>query len=144
MSDLNKWILTGRLVKEPEPIQNTEGFEIQVANNHFDGKKKEEAADFYRFLVYGPSANFIRACGHRFQKGAFVTIEAMIRTNNYTDRNGQKVYGFKFYVSNIWPVSSGRQQNQSLSQSNDTPNNAVGGGFSSIPNNLSDEDVPFN
>lgn len=145
MADLNRWIFTGRLVDVPEPIQNTEGFAVRVATNHFDGKKKEEVGDFFRLEAYGSSANYIRKCGFLFQKGNVVTVEATIRTHNYTNRNGQPVYGYKFYISNIWPVSSGRQQNQSLAQSNDTPNNAVNsGGFMSVPNNTTDDDVPFN
>ena len=143
MADLNIWVLTGRLVAEPEPIQNTEGFAVRVATNHFDGKKKEEVGDFFRLEAYGSSANYIRKCGFLFQKGNVVTVEATIRTKNYTDRNGQKVYGYKFYVSDIWPFPSGRQQNQT--QNSDTPNNSVnGGGFMSVPNNTTDDDVPFN
>ena len=91
---MNKVILMGRLVKNPEVRQGANG-EISMARytlavDRMRTKKDEDpGADFINCVVFGKSAEFAK---NYLRKGVKLVVEGRIQTGTYTNKNGQKVY----------------------------------------------------
>lgn len=89
---MNKVQLIGRLTKEPEirysqsaePIAITR-FSVAVSRKF--KKDGEPDADFINCISFGKTAEFI---GKYFNKGRMIGVVGCIRTNSWTDNNGQK------------------------------------------------------
>ena len=91
---MNKVILMGRLVKNPEVRQDASGAismaRYTLAVDRMRMKKDEEpGADFINCVVFGKSAEFAK---NYLRKGTKLVIEGRIQTGSYTNKNGQKVY----------------------------------------------------
>lgn len=91
---MNKVILIGRLVKNPEVRQDANGgismARYTLAVDRMRTKKDEDpGADFINCVVFGKSAEFAK---NYLRKGTKLVIEGRIQTGSYTNKNGQKVY----------------------------------------------------
>lgn len=91
---MNKVILVGRLVKNPEVRQDAKGgismARYTLAVDRMRTKKDEDpGADFINCVVFGKSAEFAK---NYLRKGTKLVIEGRIQTGSYTNKNGQKVY----------------------------------------------------
>lgn len=91
---MNKVILMGRLVKNPEVRQDANGSismaRYTLAVDRMRTKKDEDpGADFINCVVFGKSAEFAK---NYLRKGTKLVIEGRIQTGNYTNKNGQRVY----------------------------------------------------
>lgn len=91
---MNKVILMGRLVKNPEVRQDTSGAismaRYTLAVDRIRTKKAEDpGADFINCVVFGKSVEFAK---NYLRKGTKVVIDGRIQTGSYTNNNGQKVY----------------------------------------------------
>ena len=103
---MNKIMLAGRLVKDPE-LQYTENgnkpytkFVIAVQRNYklADGTRE---ADFIPIKVWGKKAEIV--CNY-VKKGNYITISGTLRTGSYEDKEGNRKYiteviadDFKFF-----------------------------------------------
>ena len=100
-----KVIGIGRLVADPE-IRYTEvkdGKQYCIANYRLAATKKrktddENAADFFTCVSFGKTAEVI---GKYLKKGSRIMINGNLDNNNYTDKNGQKVYQTRIIVEEI-------------------------------------------
>ena len=106
---MNKVILVGRLVKDPE-VKTTQsqiafcGFTIAV-----DRKTKKDAekqADFISCVAWRQQAEFL---GKYFQKGSRLAIVGNLQSRTYDDANGKKVYVTEVAVDEIEFVDSKRE-----------------------------------
>lgn len=91
---MNKVILMGRLVKNPEVRQGANGAiaiaRYTLAVDRMRTKNDEDpGADFINCVVFGKSAEFAK---NYLRKGTKLVIEGRIQTGSYTNKNGQKVY----------------------------------------------------
>lgn len=91
---MNKVILMGRLVKNPEVKADTSGnismARYTLAVDRMRTKKDEDpGADFINCVVFGKSAEFAK---NYLRKGTKIAIEGRIQTGSYTNKTGQKVY----------------------------------------------------
>lgn len=91
---MNKVILMGRLVKNPEVRQDASGAismaRYTLAVDRMRTKKDEDpGADFINCVVFGKSAEFAK---NYLRKGTKLVIEGRIQTGSYTNKNGQKIY----------------------------------------------------
>lgn len=91
---MNKVILMGRLVKNPEVRQDANGSismaRYTLAVDRMRTKKDEDpGADFINCVAFGKSAEFAK---NYLRKGTKLVIEGRIQTGSYTNKNGQKVY----------------------------------------------------
>ena len=91
---MNKVILMGRLVKNPEVRQDANGAismaRYTLAVDRMRTKKDEDpGADFVNCVAFGKSAEFAK---NYLRKGTKLVIEGRIQTGSYTNKNGQKVY----------------------------------------------------
>ena len=97
---MNRCIFIGRLTKDVETItanQTTIGkFSIAV-----DRKFKREGdpeADFFDCVTFGKQAEF---CAKYFHKGSRVAVEGRMQNDNYTNKDGQKVFRNALICENV-------------------------------------------
>lgn len=91
---MNKIILMGRLVREPELRYTETGdkvytkFTIAVQRNFKlpDGSRE---ADFIPIRIWGKKAEII--CKY-LKKGNYITVSGRLRTGSYEDKEGNKKY----------------------------------------------------
>ena len=99
---LNKVFLMGRLTRDPElrTTQNgTPNCRISVAIDRRSSRQGEEKqADFIDVTCWRQTAEFV--CKW-FTKGRMILVEGSIRNNNYTDRNGNKIYSYSIWADNV-------------------------------------------
>lgn len=134
---MNKVILMGRLTKDPEISTSTSGTTFGRFDIAVDRKFKKEGepdADFFACVVFGKQAEF---CGNYLHKGTKVLLSGRVQNNNYTNKDGVKVYSVQIMVEEIeFAESKGQGSNQGSAQNNQ------GGGFLNIPDGLVEE-LPF-
>lgn len=139
---MNKIILCGRLVRDPE-VRYSQGATPMAISKFIlavDRKFKrdgEPTADFINCVSFGKTAEVIEKY---VTKGTKIIVEGRWQTGSYTNKDGNKVYTNDCMVENIEFCESKSQQAQNNAQA-PTPN---GDGFMSIPENLEDSGLPFN
>ena len=128
---MNKVILMGRLVKDPEVTVSANGTSIAKFSIAVDRKFKREGepeADFFNCVSFGNQAQFIENYLH---KGTKVVVTGRIQNNNYTNTEGRKVYDVRIMVEEIeFAESKGESKEE---KKND---------FINIPEGLTEE-LPF-
>lgn len=133
---MNKVILMGRLVRDPEVSTSTSGttfgrFDIAV-DRRFK-KEGEPDADFFACVTFGKQAEFV---GNYLHKGTKVVISGRVQNNNYTNKEGQKVYSVQILVEEIEFAESKTQGSTNADQGNTKSD------FLNIPDGLVEE-LPF-
>lgn len=154
---MNKIILMGRLTRTPEIRYSQEAAE-QIVIARFslavDRRWKREGepnADFFNCIAFGKQAEFVEKY---LKQGTKVVITGRVQNNNYTNKEGQKVYSVQVMVEEMeFAESKGaaeRQQNTNLGQQDTNagqqerlPPSYTGDGFMSIPEGA-EEELPFN
>lgn len=103
---MNRVIMMGRLVADPEVRFSTgenatciASFNLAV-DKRFKRKNDPDApnADFFRITAMGKLGEFAEKY---LKKGTKILMEGRVENNNYTNKDGQKVYGFQFIAENI-------------------------------------------
>lgn len=140
---MNKVILMGRLVRDPE-VRYAQGetplaiarFTLAVDRRfHRDGN--ENSADFISCISFGKTAEI---ADRYFHQGTKITICGRIQTGSYTNKDGKKVYTTEVVVEEQEFAESKRAA-QGGSTSDEMTNSDDG--FINIPEGI-DEDLPFN
>lgn len=107
---MNTWLITGRLVKDPEAKEITAGNNVgdivvflNIACRRSFKKKDEKdyKSDFFRFKVFGKTAHYVY---EHLKKGNLVEISASVLNNNY-EKDGEKVFRDDFNVNGITRLS---------------------------------------
>ena len=88
---LNKAILMGRLVADPElrrtPNNNSVTSFTLAVNRSFVRQGEQPQTDFIDVVAWGKTAEFV---SRYFVKGQQVAVAGRIQTRNWEDRNGNK------------------------------------------------------
>lgn len=95
---MNKVIMMGRLTKDPETRTTQDGKTITRFSLAVDRRYVKEATDFFEMTTFGKTAEF---AAKYLKKGTKILTEGTVQNNNYTNKDGQKVYGFSFIVDSI-------------------------------------------
>lgn len=98
---MNKVFLMGRLTREPEVRYGQSGTAVARYSIAVDRRFKRDGdpdADFFNLVSFGKQGEFVERYLH---KGSKIVVEGEIRNNNYTNRNGEKVYGMDVVVSSV-------------------------------------------
>lgn len=98
---LNKIILMGRLVADPEIKTTPSGVAVcrfKVAVDRPYQKDKEKQADFIPCTAWRNTAEFV---SKYFSKGKMIIVEGSLRNNDYTDKNGIKHYSMDVQADNV-------------------------------------------
>lgn len=96
--------MMGRLVRDPE-IRYSQGNngELAIANFRIAVDRKfkkndEENVDFFSCSAFGRLAEFVE---QYLTQGIKIVISGRMQTENYTNRDGDKVYGVKLIAEDI-------------------------------------------
>jgi len=138
---MNHVIFMGRLTKDAEVNYTRDGKKIAKFDLTVNRKFKIEGeadADFFSCVIFGKLAESFEKCN--VTKGTKLAITGEVRNNNYTNKEGQKIYGTQIvvdYFNFCESKASGAGQAQApVPESN-------GDGFMNIPDGI-DEELPFN
>ena len=130
---LNKVIIQGRLVKDPEIRQTQSGVSCAIfclaVDRDYVPKGQEKQADFINCIAWRQTADFV---GKTFQKGRMMIVEGSLQTRSYTDKNGSNRTITEVMVSNVYfsdskPTASQNVQgarNQSKANNTNTNQNS--------------------
>ena len=133
---MNKIILLGRLTRDPE-VRYTQGdnsmaiAKFSLAVNRRFKKENEPEADFFNCTAFSKQAEFVEKY---LKQGTKILLSGRIQNDNYTNKEGQKVYSIQIMVEEMEFAESKNNSTSEPSQSND--------GFMNIPDGLQEE-LPF-
>lgn len=87
---LNRVVLVGRLVRDPESRTTTSGLDVVEFSIAVDKRIKPKdqnaaTADFFRVKAFGQSGKFIADYG---TKGRLASVDARIESRKYVDKDG--------------------------------------------------------
>ena len=138
---MNKIILCGRLVREPEVrySQGEKSMAIASFTLAVDRKFKkdgEPSADFISCKAFGKTGEVIEKY---VTKGTKIIVEGRWQTGSYKNKDGATVYTNDCMVENIEFCENRNAQAQGNAP---TPNTSPDG-FMNIPQGLEDEGLPF-
>lgn len=146
---MNKVILMGRLTRDPE-IRYSQGANslaiarYSLAVNRSFKRDGEPDADFFNCTAFGRNAEFAEKY---LKQGTRILISGRIQQDNYTNKDGQKVYSVQIIVDEQEFAesknASGGESGGYQPSARPTPSAAVGDGFMNIPDGI-DEELPFN
>ena len=146
---MNKVILMGRLTRDPE-VRSSQG-EGQMAIARFslavDRRFKRQGdtvtADFFNCTAFGKQGEFVEKY---LKQGTKVVVTGRIQNDNYTNKEGQKVYSVQVIVEEMEFAESKASSGQVEQEGNNMPP-AMGepgdDGFMNIPDGI-DNSLPFN
>ena len=130
---LNKVIIMGRLVKDPELRRTQSGvavtsFRIAV-DRDFKSQDGSKQADFFDVVAWSNTAEFV---SKYFAKGRMAVVEGRLQTRDWTDREGGKRVATEIVADNIY---FGDSKRDSAGEYGGAPaySAPVGGGRMSAP-----------
>lgn len=132
---MNLTIMVGRLTADPEVRYTQDNKAIakfSLAVNRRFTKEGEANADFFNYVAFGKTAEFVQKY---FHKGTKAVITGELRNNHYTDNNGVKHYSEQVIVNNI-------EFAESKSHQQTTPAPTTDNGFMYVPD-IGAEELPF-
>ena len=144
---MNVTIICGRLVREPEVRYTGTGettssvARFTVAVNRRSRRDNEPDADFFGCTAFGKNATFAEKY---LKQGSKVVCKGWMKQDNYTNKDGQKVYSWVLMIDEIdfaegKPSGDDKPKKTAKKEEPKTDEN----GFMDIPDNFAD-DVPFN
>ena len=148
---MNKIILMGRLTRDPE-VRYSQGesslaiarFSLAVDRRY--KRQGEPDADFFNCTAFGKQAEFVEKY---LKQGTKILLSGRVQNDNYTNKEGQKVYSVQIIAEEIEFAESkaaasggGNSFNQDFRPDAPEPNQAADG-FMNIPDGI-DEELPFN
>lgn len=89
MSDINNYICTGRLTRDPEMRFTTSGTGIcnmSIAVNDYQKNKDEEYVNYIDIVCFGKTAE---NCNEYLSKGSAVTIQGVLKQQRW-EKDGNK------------------------------------------------------
>lgn len=147
---MNKVILMGRLVRDPE-VRYSQGENAKAVARYslaVDRRFKQDGeskADFINCVAFGKQGEFAEKY---FRKGIKIVVSGRIQTGSYTNRDGNKVYTTDVVVEEQeFAESKAASESNVNSQSSSSGYSQQGmsvdeNGFMNIPDGI-DETLPF-
>ena len=137
---MNKVILVGRLTRDPEVRNSGEKVVARytVAVDRRFKRDNEPTADFIPCVVFGRSAEFAEKY---FRQGMRVSVSGRIQTGSYTNKDGVRVYTTDVIVEEQEFAESRAESNTA---NNTHTENTIPDNFANIPDDVDDEELPFN
>ena len=126
---MNKVILSGRLTGDPE-VRATQQTTVARYRLAVD-KPRSQEADFISCVCFGKSAEFVEKY---LSKGMKIIVTGRITTGSYKNKNGENGYTTDVVVEDHEFAESKKSSAAAPSPEDE---------FISIPDNASDEGIPF-
>ena len=141
---MNRVILIGRLSKDVE-LRHSQDGKTAIARTSIavDRKIKKDGdpeADFFNLIAFGKTAEFL---DKYFRKGNRIAIVGRVENDNYTDKDGRKVYGTRIIVEECEFCESKGESSTDAKKVENKANNEVKEGFMNVPDGI-EEELPFN
>lgn len=142
---MNKVVLVGRLVRDPE-VKYSQGdnatavVRYTLAVDRRFKRDNEPTADFITCVAFGRTAEFAEKY---FRQGMRVAISGRIQTGSYTNKDGVKVYTTEVLIEEHEFAQSKSENQQNQSQNAGPAPEGSGDGFMNIPDGIN-EQLPFN
>ena len=116
-------------------------FSIAV-DRRFKRNGDDQTTDFFNCVAFGKLGEFVEKY---LRKGTKVVLDGELRNNNYTNKNGEKVYSREITANNIEFAESKNAgtDTSGFAPAASTPAEDPGDGFMNIPDGI-DEELPFN
>ena len=133
---MNIVILMGRLTRDPEVSSSASGTTFARYSIAVDRKFKREGeadADFFNCTSFGKQAEFVEKY---LKKGTKIVVSGELQNNNYTNKDGQKVYDVRIMVHDVEFAESKSSDSKTETKSKDVTD------FLNIPDGLVEE-LPF-
>ena len=146
--NLNKVVLAGKLVADPELKQTASGIAVVsfrlAVNRRYqskaaDGTQQQPQADFINLVAWRQTAEFI---SRYFHKGSSLCVTGSIQTRKWQDQNGQNRYATEVVVDEAMFVDSKSDAPQGQVQ-NQIPYNPYVNAANTTLTPPSDDDLPF-
>ncbi len=150
--NLNKVILAGRVVADPELKQTQSGanvvsIRIAVNRSYRSRDNQQNEADFFNVTAWQSTAEFI---AKYFRKGSAICVCGRIQNRSWTDQNGQKRYATDIIAEEANFVEN-RSNQEGYSAGLSAPEAYTAPAFSSPANSApakfeeinTDDDLPF-
>lgn len=140
---MNKVILMGRLVRDPE-VRYSQGenptaiARYTLAVDRRFNRTEDNNADFINIVAFGKAGDFAEKY---LNKGTKVVVTGRIQTGSYTNKDGQKVYTTDVIAEDQEFAESKNASNGANANRTEEP--APETDFMSIPDDIVDE-LPFN
>lgn len=100
---LNKVLLTGRLVADPEIVETKTGTSVTKLCIAVDRKGREKETDFFDCVAFGRTAEF---CSTYLNKGRLVGVAGQLRMRSYEAKDGTKRKVYEIAVDEAHPLDS--------------------------------------
>lgn len=130
--------MMGRLTRDPEVRYSNEGNAVSKFSLAVDRRYKREGqpgADFFNCVAFGKTAEFTEKY---LKKGTKVVLEGELQNNNYTNKEGQKVYGMQIVVNSLEFAESKSGSNSDRESTQQVDSND----FMNVPD-VAEEELPF-
>jgi len=116
---INNVTLTGRLTWDPELKYSQSGTAFANATlaveRNYTNQQGEREADFIRLSASGKRAETL---ANYFKKGELMGVEGRLKTYNYDNQQGQKVYVTEVAINNLSFLQPKSQSQQGSNQQN--------------------------
>ena len=138
---MNKVILMGRLVRDPEVRYTQSNQPMAIArftlavNRRFK-RQGEQDADFIPCVAFGKQGEFAEKY---FRKGQMISVVGRLQVRNWDDNNGNKRITTEVVVEEQYFAEKKSNAGDSQKREND----GIGEGFYPIDDSVEDGDLPF-
>lgn len=139
---MNKTILMGNLTRDPE-IRYTQGnntmaiARFSIAVNRRFPREGEQDTDFFSCTAFGKQAEFVEKY---FKQGSRMLLTGRIQNDNYTNKNGERVYSVQIVAEEI---EFAERKGTGTGNTNSQNQPADDDGFMDVPDDV-DAGLPFN
>lgn len=133
---MNRTEFIGRLCKDNEVSSSTSGTTFlrnSIAVNRKFKREGDPDADFFSFTMFGKAAETFEKYTH---KGSKVFLAGHMQNNNYTNKDGQKIYDVRLMVDDFEFLDNKADGEKTESKGKDVTD------FLNIPDGLVEE-LPF-
>jgi len=146
---MNKVILMGRLTRDPDVRYSQTDSNMAIArfslavDRRYKKQGDETTADFFNCTAFGKQGEFVEKY---LKKGTKIVVTGRIQNDNYTNKDGQKVYSVQIMVEEIeFAESKASAQSNEGSDGGAQPQMGApdADGFMNIPDCIGSE-LPFN
>lgn len=100
---MNKIILLGNMTRNPKTTRKRKEDGTETVTTKFDlavnrKQRAENDTDFFHCTSFGRQAEFVE---RYFRKGSRVLVVGRVQNNNYTNKHGEKIYGFDVITEDV-------------------------------------------
>lgn len=140
---INNTVLVGRMVRDAElrytPNNQAVATFTLAVNRDFKNQNGEREADFINCVIWRQQAENL---ANWAKKGALIGITGRIRTRNYENQQGQRVYVTEV-VAEKFQLLESQKERGNQPQANSQPDFGRNEQIQSNPMDITSDDLPF-